>query len=141
MSELSDLLGATDHDSPANVADDASVTTLHLPQSAGDEALLGVVHYFGQDDRRDVVRIVHGGSHVGYLTRTRILQLVGGTVKDFGGSAGWTLPGKPTSIDWIELRCPVADCPTGPHFEMVFDEDDPPRCTLHPDQKLARVIS
>jgi hypothetical protein len=141
MPDVGDLEQIAEPVPPASMTTDPrSVTTVLVPASRRHDAMDGIVGYFGADAERDVIRLVVGDTQVGFVTRTDLLDLVGSSLKGFGfgDSVGATLPGTPNVIEWIELRCPVPDCPTGTYYEMVSDEE-PATCSDHPDQALVPV--
>ncbi len=118
---------------------EAPAPTVVLDESDAVVAIPALLRYFGDDDGRAGVGLVIEGEPAGYLERGDALSLVHdttrGTVGGWGSSAGSGLPGHP-QYELLHARCPVPGCPIADQLLMTYDEDDPPRCSVHPDAVL-----
>lgn len=94
----------------------------------------GLVGYFGEDDKRQGVRLVVGGRVAGYLHRSDLYTYVGSIQRGYGSSDVFFAPGPTRPV----LR--TACCPVDSVEFMVtrFDPDDPPTCPDH-DEPLELV--
>lgn len=131
------MIGFEDFVSPAG-AGDGNAAALLLPTgtaaSGARRALEGV---FGSDDDLAVCRLVIGGEDVGVVRRDALLDLTNTTQKrGLGEGDGGKLPGTALYDNVIKLTCPVPACPASPTWMVAYDEDDPPRCGMHPDTAL-----
>jgi hypothetical protein len=121
----------------------AGEPTVALSASDEQAAVVALLRYFGEDDRRRGVTLVIEGNQVGHLHREDALSLVadatrGGASPGYGSSAGMGLPGhEPFRL--LRLRCPIPGCPTEDQLTMTYDEDDPPRCSIHHEAVLELV--
>jgi hypothetical protein len=123
---------------PVDAEQASGAPTLRLDR---DEDVPGILAYFGADRERAVVRVLVAGEEVGYLARADVRGWIDQAHLGPGDSAGATLPGRVPPGSWpqVELECPVDGCPDSPLVMLGYDEDDPPHCTLHPDERLRRV--
>ena len=94
----------------------------------GDDDVMGLVAWFGDNDAAGVQLTVQGDD-AGYLERTDLYEALAGKTLGFGDALRWTLPGTPGTWKPFELRCPVAGC--GPHYVVRFDPAHPPQCPRH----------
>ncbi len=116
------------------------VPALVLPaDTSADEALSALEVVFGADDSRELCQLVIGGEDLGIVERSTALDLMATSSKGFGDGDGGLLPGFPLQDDLVELACPVPDCIVGPVYMVAYDEDRPPRCTLHTSAALVPV--
>jgi hypothetical protein len=118
----------------ANV-DATTDATLDVPANPHVAGLVDVLtQYFGEDDSRAAIRLVVGGEELGYVHREDLYALASASQKGIGSSDYAALPGR-ANYRLIGLRCPVVGCT---HRLMVttFDEEDPPKCTVHPAQSM-----
>jgi hypothetical protein len=121
----------------------AGEPTVTLSASEGQGAVVALLRYFGEDNGRGGVTLVIEGEQVGHLHRADALSLVadatrGGASPGYGSSAGMNLPGhEPYRL--LRLRCPIPGCPTEDQLRMTYDEDDPPRCSIHHEAVLELV--
>lgn len=128
-----DELAAAAHD--LDPAEGSDIPTLRLDR---DEDVSALFAYFGADRGRRAVRLVIRDVDVGYLERGDILKLFAPRVLGWGDSDRSTLPGHLPPSAWrlLQLECPVAGCPDSPLYAATYDEGQPPRCRVHPDEEL-----
>jgi hypothetical protein len=108
--------------------------TVELDSAVPDSQVLdGLKRYFGEDDEREAIMLVVDGEEIGYLLRSDLYHYQGPAFRSIATGQHATLPG--VSFDLLQLRCPVYGCRYSP-LVMLFDEDDPPRCKVHPDTAM-----
>lgn len=99
-----------------------------------ESAVKDLFKYFGEDDKRQAIRLIVRGEEVGYLRRTDLYDFVPMETKGIGSSDHFKLPGEPR-FRLFQLRCPIKDC-TYRLLVMYFDKDNPPKCAIHPDENM-----
>ncbi len=119
------------------------------PESAGtvivagaDACMPALWAYFGSGDDRQVAEVFVGAEQIGFVARGAAMAGMADQVRGLAlgdASAGAMVPGQSTGTVDIELRCDEPGCPKNPFHTIVFDEDFPPHCPLHPARELHRV--
>jgi hypothetical protein len=109
---------------------------------ADDAALPALWAYFGSGDDRQVAEVFVGDERIGFVARGAAMAGMADQVRSLAlgdAAAGAAVPGQPTGTVDIELRCGEPGCPKNPFHTILFDEDYPPHCPLHPARELQRV--
>lgn len=110
------------------------VTLLLDSDEEVESAVKDLFQYFGEDDKRQAILLIVRGEEVGYLRRIDLYDFVTIGTKGIGSSDHFKLPGE-HRFRLLQLRCPIKDC-THRLLVMHFDEDNPPKCAIHPDENL-----
>ncbi len=131
MNEFAELLGPSG--SPR-----AGDCQLLLPDGTGvHQAKRSLEVVFGGDDELARCRLVIGGTYIGVVDRGAFLDLLNtGEKGAHGAGDGAALPGTTLYDDVVRLRCPLPGCTAPATLMVAYDEDDPPRCSLHPGRAL-----
>jgi hypothetical protein len=138
---MTDQMSALKQAATASAPDDAASagTVIVAGAEAGLPALWA---YFGSGDDRQVAEVFVGDERIGFVARGAAMAGMADQVRSLAlgdASAGAAVPGQPTGTVDIELRCDEPGCPKNPFHTILFDEDYPPHCPLHPARELQRV--
>jgi hypothetical protein len=134
MLSLDDLKAKARQTTAVAGVTDTLVLDAHVP---AEQMVSGLMQYFGEADERKAIRLTADGEEMGYLRRADLYGYEKSTLKGIGIGDYSTIPGTP-DFRMLRLRCPVAGCPYRP-LVMVFDEDNPPQCEVHPGTAMEIV--